>query len=216
MFFHIIILTTMLLTNKTFAQVDTSIEDLSAIGQLGFFIYQGFIHILPKGFDHILFIIGLFLGSKNLKTLIVQTSLFTIAHSATLLLATLNIITFSSTFVEVLIALSIIWIGLENILFKFKKSTRNFLILSFGLIHGLGFSSMLKELTTHNILLNLFSFNIGVELGQIVILILLLVVKQTVSLIQEIPSTISSRLNVLCNTGIIVFGLIWVFERLFL
>ena len=132
----------------------------------------GFNHILPKGLDHILFILGIFLLSIKIKPLLWQVTMFTLAHSITLSLSMLNIISLPSNIVEPLIALSIAYIGFENI-FAHKLNTHRMLIVFiFGLLHGMGFASMLAGfgMPDYAFATALISFNIGVELGQILIL----------------------------------------------
>lgn len=132
----------------------------------------GFEHILPKGLDHILFILGIFLLSLTMRPLLWQVTMFTVAHSITLSLSMLNIIQLPSNIVEPLIALSIAYIGLENIYHNQLKSARLFIVFAFGLLHGMGFASMLADFGMPNdaFATALISFNIGVELGQLVII----------------------------------------------
>lgn len=134
----------------------------------------GFAHIIPKGKDHILFILGIFLFSIRLKSLVWQVSMFTLAHSITLTLAITGTLTLPAFFVEPLIALSIAYIGFENIFRKQIKSSRLVLVFIFGLLHGLGFATMLSEfgLPNHSFISALISFNIGIEIGQMFILLM--------------------------------------------
>jgi hydrogenase/urease accessory protein HupE len=138
------------------------------------YVTAGFDHILPKGLDHILFILGIFLLSTKMRPLFWQVTMFTLAHSITLSLSMLNIIYLPSNIVEPLIALSIAYIGFENI-FSHKLNThRMFVVFTFGLLHGMGFASMLADfgMPDYAFATALISFNIGVELGQILIIIL--------------------------------------------
>ncbi len=133
----------------------------------------GFDHIIPKGLDHILFIIGIFLLSMRLKTLALQATMFTFAHSITLSLAMFNVISLPSSIVEPLIALSIAYLGIENLFAHKLKSSRLALVFGFGLLHGLGFANVLAEfgLPQSAYATALISFNIGVEIGQLAILV---------------------------------------------
>jgi len=137
---------------------------------LGEFVLAGVDHIL-FGPDHILFLLGLLLvaalvGLKH--TLTIVTS-FTVAHSCTLIAAALGWFTLPSRFVESVIALSIVWVAAENLLLD-KRSYRWILTFGFGLIHGLGFASMLTPLLPDSgVVLPLLAFNVGVELGQLAI-----------------------------------------------
>jgi hydrogenase/urease accessory protein HupE len=137
-------------------------------------IAAGFEHILPKGLDHILFILGLFLLQPKWRALLWQSSAFTIAHSITLALAILGIVTVPSSVVEPLIALSIAYVGLENLWVKELKPWRVALVFGLGLLHGMGFASVMQELDLPEggILQPLVGFNVGVELGQITVLAL--------------------------------------------
>jgi len=139
------------------------------------FIYLklGYTHILPNGFDHILFVLGLFLLNPRLKSVITQATAFTIAHSITLGLAMKGIITPVSSIVEPIIALSIVFVAVENIYTSQLKPWRILIVFAFGLIHGLGFASALKELSLPKIdfFTSIIMFNIGVELGQISIIV---------------------------------------------
>ena len=140
------------------------------------YLFLGIQHIIPKGLDHILFIIGLFLFSNLIRPLLLQVSMFTIAHTITLVIASLSLINVNASIVEPLIALSIVYIGVENIFKKYSNTKiRYYVIFLFGLLHGLGFALVLKDvgLDYSNLLINLVSFNIGVEIAQIFILFLL-------------------------------------------
>ncbi len=137
------------------------------------YITLGFLHILPKGLDHILFILGLFFFSVALKPLFWQITMFTVAHTITLGLSMNGIISLPANIVEPLIALSIVYVGIENVFSKRLKNSRLLLVFVFGLLHGLGFASVLTDfgLPSNDFVTALISFNIGVELGQLAIII---------------------------------------------
>jgi hydrogenase/urease accessory protein HupE len=139
---------------------------------LGGWIFQGFDHILPKGLDHILFILGLFLLQPQWKPLLWQTTAFTVAHSITLALVILGIFSAPASVVEPLIALSIAYVGIENLWVKELKPWRVALVFGLGLLHGMGFASVMQDLDLPEgeILEPLAGFNIGVELGQVTVL----------------------------------------------
>lgn len=132
----------------------------------------GFDHIVPRGMDHILFVVGLFLFSARLRPLLWQVTMFTIAHSITLGLAMAGILELPARIVEPLIALSIAYVGVENLWHKRLHKSRLALVFGFGLLHGLGFASMLADfgMPDDAFLTALISFNLGVELGQLAIL----------------------------------------------
>lgn len=136
------------------------------------YLHSGFVHIIPLGLDHILFVLGLFLFSLSGRVLFYQISLFTLAHTATLALSSLGIVRISGQIVEPLIALSIAYVAIETIWAKSRFSMqRALLIIGFGLLHGLGFASVLADfgLPDAQFIPALISFNIGVEAGQIAI-----------------------------------------------
>jgi hypothetical protein len=149
----------------------TNISTLD-VGQI--YLQLGFTHILPLGIDHILFILGIYLLSPNLKTAFIQASVFTLAHTITLTLSVYDIVTINPDIVEPVIALSIVFIAIENIFTKDIKAGRIILIFLFGLIHGLGFASVLTDLglPKSEFLTALISFTVGVELGQTAVILL--------------------------------------------
>jgi hydrogenase/urease accessory protein HupE len=129
----------------------------------------GYTHILPKGTDHILFVLGIFLLSARWRSIVLQVSTFTIAHSITLGLTMYGIVSLPARIVEPMIALSIAYVALENVVTSELKPWRLALVFSFGLLHGMGFAGVLRELgLPHSQYLNaLATFNIGVEAGQL-------------------------------------------------
>lgn len=137
------------------------------------YIYQGIIHIIPQGFDHILFVLALFLFCNSLSALLWQISAFTIAHTMTLALGIFGFINVPSAIVEPIIALSIAYIAIENIFQHKLKSGRIAIVFIFGLLHGLGFASALQKfgLPPGQWLSSLISFNIGVEIGQLLVIL---------------------------------------------
>lgn len=137
------------------------------------YLQMGFTHILPLGLDHILFVLGLYLLNPKLKTVLTQATAFTVAHSLTLGLAIFGFIHPLSSIIEPIIALSILFIAIENIVITELKSGRLVIVFLFGLIHGCGFAAALTEvgLPEKNYLLALLTFNLGVELGQVTIIL---------------------------------------------
>ncbi|NVK14218.1 MAG: HupE/UreJ family protein, partial [Rhodobacteraceae bacterium] len=136
------------------------------------YIPVGFTHILPKGLDHILFVLGLFFLSPRVKPLLLQVSLFTVAHTITLALGALGMVNVNPAIVEPLIALSIVFVAVENIFARKLHTWRSFVIFGFGLLHGLGFASVLGEfgLPENQFLPALIGFNVGVEFGQLAVI----------------------------------------------
>ncbi len=143
---------------------------------LKFYEYMavGFTHILPKGLDHILFVVGLYLLSAGLRPLLVQVTAFTVAHSITLALGLYGVVDVPSTIVEPLIALSIVYVAVENILRSTLSPWRPFVVFVFGLLHGLGFAGVLQEigLGRGDYVVGLLGFNVGVEFGQLAVIAL--------------------------------------------
>ena len=138
------------------------------------FLYMivGYKHILPQGFDHILFVLSLFLLSPKLKPVLWQATAFTVAHSITLGLAMYNVIQPPPKIIEPVIALSIMYVALENIFSPTLKKSRIGIVFFFGLVHGMGFATALGELglPKNAYLTSLIMFNVGVELGQITVI----------------------------------------------
>ena len=136
------------------------------------YLKLGYTHILPKGLDHILFVIGLFLLSPRFKTLLLQVTAFTIAHSITLGLSMYGVVSLPPRVVEPLIALSIAYVAIENLLTRELKPWRVALVFMFGLLHGLGFAGVLRQLglPRGEFLTALLTFNAGVEIGQLTII----------------------------------------------
>lgn len=143
--------------------------------ETGGWLRSGFYHVLPTGFDHILFILGMFLLVPKWKPLLEQSLLFTIAHSISLALSVYGIVDISMTFVNIMVALSIAWIGIENLFVHHLGKGRYILVFSFGLVHGLGFASGLREklsgIPREKLAFPLLGYNVGVELAQITVLI---------------------------------------------
>ncbi len=139
---------------------------------LGRYIVVGFHHIIPEGLDHILFVLGLFLFSARLGPLLWQVSAFTVAHSITLGLALYGVVRLPSSITEPLIAMSIVFVAVENIFTKEIKPWRYAVVFCFGLIHGLGFASAFADvgLPRQDFLLGLVGFNLGVECGQLAVI----------------------------------------------
>jgi len=138
------------------------------------YIQLGFTHIIPFGFDHILFILSLFFLNSEFKSVLIQCSLFTLAHSITLGLAATGYILPKSDIIEPLISISIIFTSIENIFHNKVNTWRLALVFCFGLIHGMGFANSLSEigLSKLHFISSLLCFNLGVEFGQITIILL--------------------------------------------
>ncbi len=136
------------------------------------YLALGFTHILPKGTDHILFVLGIFLLSVRLRPILLQVTAFTVAHTLTLALTIYGVVSLAPRIVEPLIALSIVYVAVENILTPQLRPWRVALVFGFGLLHGMGFAGVLSEqgLPRSEFLPALLCFNAGVELGQLSII----------------------------------------------
>lgn len=189
------------------------IADQPVLDVIVSYIVIGFEHILPLGLDHILFILGLFLLSVRLSPLLWQVTMFTVAHTITLGLAMNGIIELPANVVEPLIALSIAYVGVENILDRELQRSRLVLVFMFGLLHGLGFASVLSDfgMPDDDFALALISFNVGVEFGQLAVILLAFV-----SVGMWFKDKVKYRKIVVVpgSLAISVIGLYWFFERL--
>lgn len=137
-----------------------------------YYMQLGFTHILPYGLDHILFVVGLFLLQPDALSVINQATVFTVAHCLTLALTMLGYIQPPRQAVEVVIALSILFIAIENICLNKIYWWRYLIVFLFGLIHGCGFATVLHQtgLPPQATVWALFAFNVGVEVGQIAVI----------------------------------------------
>jgi hypothetical protein len=134
----------------------------------------GFTHILPHGFDHVLFVLGIFLLTSSWRSVVAQVSTFTVAHSITLALTMYGIVSLPAKVVEPMIALSIAYVAIENLIVSELKPWRLALVFSFGLLHGMGFAGVLRDLGLPRpaFLTALVTFNAGVEAGQLTVIAL--------------------------------------------
>lgn len=183
-------------------------DDVSLFSQSAQFIWLGMEHIFI-GYDHILFLLGLILLGGKLMNLVKMVTAFTIAHSITLILAALHIVTLPGRLVECVIALSIVYIAVEN--FVVRDSEQRWVIaFVFGLMHGFGFANVLSELglPTSGLIVSLLSFNVGVEIGQITIVAFMFPAIVWIS-----RSAFQKRIVYAVSSLILVLGLVWFLER---
>ena len=155
--------------------INYSLEKEPAGTILLYYLKLGFHHIIPGGLDHILFVSALCLLSNKIKTILWQATAFTVAHSVTLALSMKNIIVVPSAVTEPIIAMSIIFVAIENIIFSDLKAWRILIVFMFGLIHGMGFASALNEigLPPNEFYTSIIAFNGGVELGQATVILVI-------------------------------------------
>jgi len=136
------------------------------------YLVLGFEHILPRGLDHILFILGIFLLTTKLRPILAQVTAFTVAHSITLGLTMYGLVSLPSRVVEPLIALSIAYVAIENVVTSELKPWRPAVVFAFGLLHGMGFAGVLRQLQLPRgeFIPALVSFNVGIELAQLAVI----------------------------------------------
>lgn len=180
----------------------------------GRFFLLGIEHILT-GFDHLLFLLALLIGCRSLRSMLLIITAFTLAHSITLGLATFEVVNVPTRWVESFISLSIVYVGVENLVGKIAEKRRIWLIFGFGLIHGLGFASVLKGIGLgaggQSILPPLLAFNLGVEAGQFAFVVVALPL-----LIHLRRSARFMKYGVPALSGLVIAaGLVWFFQRAF-
>lgn len=203
-----------LVSLSAFAHDDGSLAKLSKTEVLGLYLQLGFKHILPLGVDHILFVLCLFLLNPKLKPILWQATAFTVAHTITLGLAMYGVIKPPANIVEPVIALSIMYVALENIFSNKLRASRIGIVFLFGLIHGMGFASVLTELglPKNAYLESLLMFNLGVELGQVTVIL-------AAFLMLGLPfgkkPYYHKRIVVPLSVGIAVIAAYWTVQRIF-
>lgn len=177
------------------------------------YIPIGFDHIVPKGLDHILFVLGLFFLSNRMRPLLWQVSAFTLAHTVTLGLGALGYVSVPSSIVEPVIAASIVFVAVENILTDGLSRWRPFVVFGFGLLHGLGFASVLSEigLPEGGFFPALIGFNVGVELGQLAVITAAFLL---VGLWFGKKPWYRARIGIPASGAIAAIGAFWFFQRI--
>lgn len=185
----------------------------SALRAFGRYIVVGFEHIVPKGLDHILFVLGLFLLSTHWRPLLWQVTSFTVAHTVSLALGILGIVSVPSSIVEPLIAASIVFVGVENLTSSNLHRWRPLVVFFFGLLHGLGFAAVLGEigLDPSRFVVGLVGFNLGVELGQLSVITAAFL---AVGLWFRNKPWYRSRITNPASLAISIVAAYWFFERI--
>ena len=177
------------------------------------FVPAGVHHILI-GPDHLLFLIGLLLLGGSVRRLLLVITGFTVAHSITLALAVLNVVTLPGRLVEPIIALSIVYVGVDNLMVRGGRDVRVWIALVFGLIHGFGFASVLREMGLPSGALgwSLFSFNLGVEIGQVAVAV---VVASALMALRARSDVAGRRLAFAGSVVVMAAGTFWFVQRVF-
>ncbi len=189
--------------------LDESGKERSFMSTAGLYITIGIGHILPDGADHILFVLAIFLASVRLKALIWQISAFTVAHTATLALAASGVITPSSAVVEPLIAFTIAFVAIENLVFKEMTKWRPVVVFGFGLIHGLGFAGFFGELglPPGQFWSALIGFNVGVEIGQLSVILVAAILGMLLRKWLQDPDGLQRYRSWIARPGSLLIGL---------
>lgn len=194
--------------------LDRAVVPLSRWNTIQQYLVLGFTHILPKGLDHVLFVLGIFLLAVRLKPVLWQVTAFTLAHTITLALTIYGVVSLPSAIVEPLIALSIVYVAIENVFTDRLHAWRPLVVFCFGLLHGMGFAGVLREigLPRSEFVPALLAFNVGVELGQLAVIF-------TAFLIVGLPFRkkpwYRRRVVVPGSLAIAAVGLYWFGERVF-
>jgi hydrogenase/urease accessory protein HupE len=177
------------------------------------FVPAGIHHILI-GPDHLLFLVGLLLLGGSIRQLLLVVTAFTVAHSVTLSLAALNIVSPPARIIEPAIALSIVYVGADNLLVRGGRDVRAWIALTFGFIHGFGFANVLREmeLPARALGWSLFSFNVGVEIGQ---LFVVTAVATALAALRARSEAAGRRLALAGSMVVIAAGAFWFIERVF-
>lgn len=183
------------------------------LAQAGTYFTLGFTHIVPLGPDHILFVLGIFLLSRRPRELLWQVSAFTVAHTITLGLGLYGVVTLPASVVEPLIALSIVYVAVENLATPRFRARRVALVFAFGLLHGLGFAGVLREMALGRgeLLTGLLAFNLGVEAGQLAVIGTALLVTWRFA---RDPVRYRRWVAAPVSAGIAMAGLLWTVQRL--
>src|SRR5258708_1409423 len=178
------------------------------------YLVLGFTHIVPGGLDHILFVLGVFLLTTRLKPILAQVTAFTIAHSITLGLTIYGLVSVSPRIVEPMIALSIVYVAAENLFTSELKPWRVGVVFAFGLLHGMGFAGVLKELglPRSQFLTALVTFNVGVEAGQLTVIAAAFA---GIAYWHRAKSWYRPRFVVPASAAIAATGFFWTVQRLF-
>ena len=206
------------LTQAILDRGHSGLEYFAGTRQGAFAVVQKFlpagIHHILIGPDHLLFLVGLLLLGGTVRQLALVVTAFTVAHSVTLSLAALNIASPPARIIEPAIALSIVYVGADNLLVHGGRDVRAWIAFAFGFVHGFGFANVLREmdLPARALGWSLFSFNLGVEIGQ---LLVVLVVASAFAALRARSETAGRRLVFAGSIVVVAAGTFWFVQRLF-
>ena len=198
--------------------VDDEGNVLTPLQAATLFFKTGIEHILPGGLDHILFVFALFLAANSMRSLVFLISIFTVAHTATLGLTAAGVIEPPAWIVEPLIALSIAFVAIETLFRKGSSKWRPLVVFGFGLFHGMGFAGFVREigLPEEQFWPSLLGFNVGVEVGQLAVIVAAVLVNVPIKLMLS-KTNLSYRQVVIlpCSLLISAVGIWWFVTRSF-
>ena len=206
------------LTQAILARGDARFEYYSGTRQGALAVVRKFVpagvHHILIGPDHLLFLVGLLLLGGTIRQLAFVVTAFTVAHSITLSLAALNLVSPSARIIEPAIALSIVYVGADNLLVHGGRDVRAWIAFSFGFIHGFGFANVLGEmdLPARALGWSLFSFNLGVEIGQLLVVV---VVASAFAALRARSAAAGRRLVFAGSIVVVAAGAFWFVQRVF-
>jgi hypothetical protein len=198
-------------TSRAFP-IDAHVSPPSRVEIVEQYLLLGFEHILPHGLDHILFVLGIFLLTTKLRPIVIQVTAFTFAHSVTLGLTMYGVISLPPRIDEPLIAVSVAYVAIENIVTPRLTPWRPVLVFAFGLLHGMGFAEALRELRLprSEMIPALVSFNVGIEVAQLTIIALAFV---SIAAWYRDKAWYRTRCVVPGSAAIAAIGLFWTVQR---
>ncbi|MEA2569060.1 MAG: hypothetical protein QOI24_1061 [Acidobacteriota bacterium] len=200
-------------TSSPFA-LDRAVVPPTRLEVINLYLRLGFTHILPRGLDHVLFVLGIFLLAVKLRPVLWQVSAFTIAHTITLALTIYGVVSLPPRIVEPLIALSIVYVAVENVFTSKLHAWRPLVVFCFGLLHGMGFAGVLNEigLPRSEFVPALLAFNAGVECGQLTVIFVAFLL---IGLPFRNKPWYRQRIVIPCSLAIAATGFWWSIERIF-
>lgn len=196
---------------RTPGSVGVEAQPADWLSLFGSELKRGFTHVIPQGLDHVLFVLGVFLMTRKWKPLLLQITAFTAAHTLTLWLASAGVVRTPAHIVEPVIAASIVAVALENIFHQKYTPWRLLVVFGFGLIHGLGFAGVMSTRldSTSSLVVGLLGINVGVELGQLAVILIALVATAGFSN----PATYRKYVVIPGSILIALAGAWWLIER---